>query len=182
MQPQLLKMGWDMKCEGIDWEGLSKSLGLPLGGSEIGGDHFARLAISELLGTRALTEAVDYFVHRGPGAELTRSVLRLLRPAAAIERCLYIYQSAADIDVRRASVELLRFIDDGRALPAIKRFLADSDETIQNWGASLLDQLLSSQLITLAEADECLCAAEQHENPAVRQIARWIRESNSDTP
>jgi len=164
-----------MEYDRIDWAHLAKSFESASGNTESGSDDLARQVVAELLGPQTLIEAVDYYVHNRHGAELVRSVLRLLRPAVAIERCLALYADETNIDVRRASVELLRFIAGRQLLPAVKRFLEDPDETIQNWGVSLLDQLILDESIGVTEADEYLRVAERHPNPNVRQTALAIR-------
>ncbi len=56
--------------------------------------------------------------------------------------CYALYRSSPNLNTRRSSIELLRFIADRRALQWVPEFLSDDDPTIQNWGAALVDQLV----------------------------------------
>src|SRR5579862_9073280 len=100
----------------IDWRALAERLGTLRPDGEIGGSDPGYRALEEILGPRALRAAVDYYVAYHPGAELARSVLVLLQPWPAMERCLEVWRSDADPDTRRAAVSLLRSIADRRAL------------------------------------------------------------------
>lgn len=164
----------------VDWESLARRLGSLSDNSEVGGTYFAQVAIAELLGPELLRSAVDYYVDRPPGSELARSVLALLRPSSAIERCYEIYVQDQDIDRRRAAVELLGAIGTGRALEWVNEFWRDSDPGIQNWGANLLDQLLFSYQVEIDAALPLLREGINHPNPNVREtissIQRYMRD------
>ncbi len=165
----------------IDWEDLAEALdAIVVDGrssrSERGGDALARLALARLLGDAACREAVDHYVDHRPGSELARSVLSLLRPTAAIDRCLAIGSSDDAVERRRAAIELLSVIADRRVLPFVRGFLDDPDSDIPSWGAEILDQLLSARLVELEEIEPLLAIIDAHPNPAVRRIGRLIRE------
>ena len=76
----------------VDWQQLAQALGTitehDSGRQEDGGTAAARLALASILGPAVWRDAVDHYVAGRPGAELSRSVLRMVRPAAAVERCL----------------------------------------------------------------------------------------------
>ncbi|HEY1179757.1 MAG TPA: hypothetical protein VGF17_26680 [Phytomonospora sp.] len=149
----------------IDWGELAAAIGVD---PHSGGDGVARRALAHLLGDEALRRAVDWYVDGRPAAEHARSVLWLLRPAAARARCVEIYRDDADPDRRHMAVELLRVVATGEDLPLVGEFLADADPAIQVWGAGVLDQLLFGDLVTPAEAEPHLRAAAEHPNPSVR--------------
>src|SRR5262245_25985198 len=92
----------------IDWRALAERLGALRAGGESGGSELGRRALEAILGPEALRAAVDYYAAGLPGAELARSVLALLRPWPAMERCLEVWRSDAGSTARRAAVELLR--------------------------------------------------------------------------
>lgn len=163
--------------EQIDWKALALRLGALREGGESGGSNYAREALEVLLGEDNLREAVDYYVAGGPGGELARSVLWLIQPWAAMERCYDIYKSGRDVGSRRMAVELLRVVADERALGWVEEFLGDEDAGIQAWGAGVLDQLISSGRVEAGDVEGLILKAESHANPAVRERAEFIREN-----
>ena len=128
----------------IDWKAIAVQLGTLRAGGESSGSEQARKAIELLLGEDNLRESVDYYISGGPGSELARSVLWLIRPWSAMKYCYDIYKSGRDIESRRMAVELLRVVADGRALGWVVEFLEDENEAIQSWGAGVLGQLICS--------------------------------------
>jgi hypothetical protein len=167
----------------IDWSALANQLALLTpeapsgrdGRSERSGSDAARRALEVLIGEPALRASVDDYITGASGSELARSVLWLLHPWSAMTHCYEIWRSAPSIEERRSAVELLRVVADGRALGWIGDFLEDEDETVQAWGAGVLDQLLWSNLVSVVEAEPLLVSAERHANPAVRKTAEFIR-------
>ena len=159
----------------IDWRALAERLGTLRADGESGGSALGRQALEVILGAGALRAAVDYYVARLPGAELARSVLALLQPWPAMERCLEVWRGDADLDARRAAAELLRVIADRRALEWVPEFLRDRDEGVQTWGAGIVDQLLWSGQVD-AECGTLLEEMQGHPNPGVRRYAELIGE------
>jgi len=160
----------------VDWHAIATRLGTLRADGESGGSDLGRRALELVLGPDTLRAAVDYYVAGRPGGELARSVLALLRPGPAMDRCLELWRGHPDPVVRRAAVELLRVVADRRALGWVADFLRDADEGVQTWGAGVVDQLLWSGL---AEADECgplLEAMGGHANEGVRRYADLIRD------
>lgn len=159
----------------VDWHTLAQKLGTLRDGSESGGSDLGRQAMELIVGVDALRSAVDYYIVGGPGSELARSVLALLKPSSAMERCLEIARGDADTESRRSAVELLRMVADGRGIGWAAEFLHDDDEGVQVWGAGIVDQLLWSDL---ADPDDCrqlLEAMESHPNAEVQQRAAFVR-------
>lgn len=140
-----------------------------------GGDHIARRAIAHLLGDEALRRSVDWYVDGRPAAEHARSVLWLLHPPAARDRCVEIYRDDPDVERRRMAVELLRVVATGEDLPLVGEFLADPDASVQNWGIGMLDQLVWSRLVDPDEVEPYLRAAAEHPNEYVREKHGEIR-------
>jgi hypothetical protein len=166
--------------ERIDWGALARELGLiretDNGRTERGGSDEARAALERIIGPGALRSSVDDYVAGAPGGELARSVLWLLHPPAAMERCLEIYREAPDVEDRRAAVELLRVVADRRALAWVPDFLADLDEGIQNWGIGVVDQLVFAGLADISDCESVLALAEDHTSSYVREMAGSVRE------
>jgi hypothetical protein len=165
----------------VNWESLAEQLGLIEDGTsgwtgERGSSKFARIAIEQVLGQDEMRAAVDFYVAGRRGSELARSVLWLLRPGSAMQRCREISTESTDPEERRTAVELLRVVADDRALPWISTYLDDEDEGVQTWGVGILDQLLFSGLIDEQAAEDLLRRAEDHANPRVRERAQEIRE------
>ena len=163
----------------IDWQGLARRLGLLRDDGESGSTESARRAVELLLGEDAIRSSVEHYVTRRPGSELARSVLWLLRPWSAMERCYEIYRHSDSLDERRAAVELLRVAADRRALAWVAEFLSDPDAEIQKWGMGVIDQLYFSSLADFEEIEEFLSVAERHPSEAVRSMAASVRENEA---
>ena len=159
-----------------DWKSLAHQLGASEENGDIVGMKHAQRAVELLLGEENIREAVDYYISGKPGAELSRFVLMLIRPWPAMLYCHELYSSSREVEIRRTSVELLRVIADERALAWVLEFLRDDDAAIQLWGASLLEQLVSKELIEVDQAESVIIQAEQHSNPHVQERAKLIRE------
>jgi len=158
----------------IDWEQLAQQLGTLAPDGERGGSEVAQQAIEALLGEDELRAAVDYYVCDGRGSQVARSVLGLLRPWCAMQRCYEIYKSAAPMSDKEAAINLLCAIADSRAIPWIDEFLADSEAGIQNWGVGVLDQLLWGGGVEEEECAALLEVARHHSSHFVRERAAWI--------
>lgn len=159
----------------IDWADLAGRLGTLKPPFESGGTDVARGALTLYFGDAVWEETVDYYVSSQPGCELSRSVLRLLKPRAAVERCLSIYREGTLPD-RRTAVELLRVIAMVEDVPMVRVFLDDPDEEIQAWGIGVLDQMIWDKLVALEDVEPLLEYACSHPNPQVRAKAAFIRE------
>jgi len=158
----------------VDWRALAERLGTLRADGESGGSDLGRRALELILGADALRAAVDYYVAALPGAELARSVLALLRPLPAMERCLEVWRGDADPDARRAAVELLRVVADRRALAWVGEFLRDRDDGVQTWGAGVVDQLLWSGQVDAEDCAPLMEAMQTHPNEGVRRYAELI--------
>jgi len=161
----------------IEWQILAQQLGTLRPSGESGGDAPARRALDVIIGREQLRAAVDHYLAYRPGRELVRSVLHILHSWTATQYCYEVYHSKANLEVRRAAVELLRFIADSRALAWVEEFLADEDGEIQGWGLALVDQLLFSGRAFPEECGLLLDKAEQHTNPHIRERAAEIKRS-----
>ena len=159
----------------INWQALAQQLGTLRPSGERGGDEPARHALDLIIGEEQLRAAVDHYLAHRPGFELVRSVLRVLHSWVAARYCYEVYQSPANIETRRTSVELLRFIADSRALVWVEEFLADEDVEIQGWGLTLVDQLLFSGRAFPEECLPLLDIAEQHSNLYIREHATAMK-------
>ena len=171
---------------GIDWPGLANRLGAKgaVGPERVeqGDAELARAALECIVGSEQVVRAVELYVSLQPGFELARSVLALLRPWSAMQRCYAIFVSVDDLEVRRAAVELLRVVADRRALAWIPEFLADPDPGIQIWGIGVLEQLVFSGLVDAGKAKPIVELASEHENQSIRRIAAEVAERLSDAP
>jgi hypothetical protein len=166
----------------VDWEQIARQIGsiqenTPLGRySELGGSNFARKALIEILGEDLLRDAVDYYVDGGRGSEVIRSILRLIQPRSAMDRCYDIYKSNVDIETRRYALTLLVHFADYSVLNWIYEFLDDPDEDINIWGACTLDQLLQTHWeAPPQEFGDLLDKAEKHSSQRVREQTKDLR-------
>jgi hypothetical protein len=159
----------------VDWHTLAQQLGTLHDSGESGGSDLGRQALELIVGVDALRSAVDYFIMGAPGSELARSVLALLKPSSAMERCLEVARSDADAESRRSAVELLRVVADRRGIDWAAEFLRDEDEGVQVWGAGIVDQLLWSGLADRDDCGQLLEAMERHPNVGVQRYAALVR-------
>ena len=166
--------------QNIDWSALASQLNrityTDSGWSERSGTDAAREALEVILGSELICSAVDCCVSMQPGFGLARSVLGLLRPPSAMDRCREIYLTSDDVLDRRAAVELLGVVAVAQALEWVPAFLADPDLDIQGWGIGVVDQLLMSNVVDFEDCLTFLDAAEAHSNEDVKEKAREIRE------
>ena len=160
----------------IDWSELSSSLDLLRmrnggGWDERSGTVAACQAIERIVGPDALRASVDYYLAGHPGAELARSVLWLLHPPSAMERCHEVYLTSPNVEERQSAVELLRVVADDRVLGWVPSYLSDPDPLIQIWAIGIVDQLLYSGLAEFADCTQIIAETEKHSNEAVRERA-----------
>lgn len=160
----------------VDWEQLARSVGaIRDDQSEHSGTSLARRAIEKMIGVDACRSAVDHYVSHKPGCELARSILCHIHPWSAMERCYEICNEDDNTDIRRSAIELLRVVADGRVLPWVPEFLADTDQGVQTWGAGIVDQLLWSHEIEPADCSDILKTMAEHENEQVRERYEFIQ-------
>lgn len=159
----------------VDWPTLAQKLGTLRDDGESGGSDLGRQALELIVGVDTLRSTVDYYIAGGPGSELARSVLALLKPSAAMERCLEIARGDGDIESRRTAIELLRVVSDGRGIGWAAEFLREEDEGIQVWAAGIVDQLLWSGLADPDECGQLVEAMEKHPNAGVQRQASFVR-------
>ncbi|MEZ4234768.1 MAG: HEAT repeat domain-containing protein [Myxococcota bacterium] len=161
----------------VDWEALARALGAVTPRGELGGSNLARDALSAILGPEELQRAVDWYVAGDVGGELARSVLWLLHPREAMDRCRAIWASASSPpDDRRRAIELLRVVGDASILPWVPALLDDDDEVVRDLAIQIVDQLVFSSLADAEDVADVLQRAEAHADPTVRERAGAIRE------
>jgi len=162
----------------IDWHDLAKRLGTitetATGWSESGGTRVAAQALTKVLGDEELRDAVDYYVSRQPGWEMAKSVLQLLKPPSAMDRCHEIFLTSNDDDDISFSINLLQYVADPRVLDRVPLYLASDNDGAQYWGVGVVDQLVSFGGVELEEAMPVLKLALDHPSEKVRERARWI--------
>ena len=169
----------------VDWQQLAQALGTVTehdsGRQEDGGTAAARLALASILGPAVWRDAVDHYVAGRPGAELSRSVLRMVRPAAAVERCLELLNDkTAAVEARRSAMELLRFIADGRSAHLVDELLQDEDPQVQVWAACMVDQLVWDDALPEGEARRLVDLCARHANEQVRERAAFVASVTED--
>jgi len=147
----------------VDWDSIAEALG-----SRHGGDSVGCQAIEIIIGEAAIKDAVERFVRGDSASEIIRSVLNVLRPASARNHCHQIFKSQRSIEERRSAVDLLRSCAVRETIGWVCEFLADSDEGIQNWGASLADQLAFGQWIQKGDCEPLIARMNGHPNSQVR--------------
>ena len=167
----------------LSWEEIARKVESESGGhetivrvegtsvSESGGAGLAKKAILILLGNDPVIHAVDSYVARDLGSELARSVLRLLRPTVAMDRCYQIYKSSNDLWTRRWAAELLGGLATSHAVDRMKELLIDKDEHIQLVAASAVTSMILDEFVTEDEALDLVETLEKHPHKLVKQRA-----------
>jgi hypothetical protein len=139
-----------------------------------GGTKVAQLALAELIGDQAWREAVRDYIAGDDAAEMICSVLRLVRPLAAAQECLRLWREGTGSE-RGCAIELLRVTAYPQALALVPEFLADPDEAVQGWGASVVDQLVWDEVAEPEQAEHCLQLMESHPAQHIRELAADVR-------
>ncbi len=128
-----------------DWTGLAEQLGTitrtASGYSERGGTDVAREALIEVLGEQLIGSCLDHYLAGGLGSELTRSILRELRPSTAMDRCMELYRTSSDRELGRKAVFALGDFADGHALQWYSELWASDDEVVRYSAVRLIDRL-----------------------------------------
>jgi len=162
----------------IDWRALAEKLGTITltehGRQESGGTKIARDAIAELIGEDALRAAVDFYVSGAPGFETAKSVLELLKPPAAMDRCHEIFLASSDEDAVNLAINLLQHIADQRVLERVPLYLASESLGARHWGIGIVDYLVTFGGTDLEDAMPVLTTALAHDDPCIRERAQDI--------
>lgn len=170
----------------IDWRSLAETLGAitwtDRGRQESGGTRIACDALIELIGDEALRDAVDFYVSAEPGHELARSVLWLLGPPAAMERCRKIFRDFDDLQEQADAINLLQVVADRRVLDWVPEFMASGNDGVRVWAIGIIDQLLIMKgEIELEEAmpliEKALADPYQAVRSRAQQILEWAQEA-----
>lgn len=168
----------------IDWYDLAKRLGTitetATGRSESGGTRIAIQALTEILSDEELRGAVDYYVSRQPGWEMAKSVLQLLKPPSAMDRCHEIFLTSDDQDDVSFVINLLQYVADSRVLDRVPLYLASDNDGAQYWGVGIIDQLVSFGGVELGEAMPVLRLALDHSSEKIRERAQRIIDNAQD--
>ena len=165
----------------VDWGGLAEKLGTVTrtesGYSETGGSGIAAKLIVEIMGDQVWRDAVDFYVSGKPGAEGARSVLWMLRPPAAMNRCNEIFLTTNDYETASFAICLLQVVADRRVLDWIPQYLASANKGARIWGLGIVDQLLiMNEEITLNEAMPLIETGLIDPDESVQRQARQILE------
>ncbi len=165
----------------IDWRDLADKLGTITwtehGHSEKGGTHIAAQALTHVLGDAALRDAVDFYVSGAPGFEVARSVLWMLRPPAAMDRCREIILAADDDQEAADAANLLQVVADRRVFDWLPELLKSRSPGVRVWTVGIIDQLvIMTQEVELEEAMPLLRKALDDSAEQVRHRARQVLE------
>ena len=140
----------------------------------MGGGAVAAQALTQIIGDKALREAVDFYITGAPGFELARSVLRMLKPPAAMNRCREIFRDSTDDEEAGAAIELLRVVADKRVLDWVPEFLSSSNRSARIWGVGVIDQLWMDGEIEPEEGRALVEEALNDSDQAVREQAQQL--------
>jgi hypothetical protein len=133
----------------VDWSELAQQMGLLSvedgANTERGGTTIGREAAARILGKDVLVSAVDHHLTYQPGWELARSFLMVLKPYVAMERCLAIFRTSEDADIKASAICLLKDVADRRVLEWMPEIASSPIPTVRYWSLGIIDQLLIMQ-------------------------------------
>lgn len=98
-------------------------------------------ALAAIIGDNELCAAVDFYLSHQPGFEVARSVLQLLSPPAAMERCRERFRQASNEGEAADTIELLRWVADKRVLGWMDEFQTSDSLLVRSWAIAIIDQL-----------------------------------------
>ena len=159
----------------IDWEEVAKRVG------DIRGDTYStptgRRALEIIVGEDNVRDAVDYWISQAPGCFTAESVLSVMRPKIAMNRCYEIYKAHTEPRIRGSAVFLLASFAEDEALPWVREFLDDGDRDIRWNGLGVLRTILYGPLgdAAIEAATQLLSKAEQDSDPEIRERAKQMR-------
>ncbi|SRR6266542_2764096 len=159
----------------IDWKAIAKQVG------DSKGDCYStptgRRALEIIVGEENVRDAVDYRISQQPGCFTAESVLSIMRPKLAMDRCYEIYKAEADSENAVRAVFLLTSFADDAALPWVREFLDDRNQGIRWNGLMVLRTILDGPLgdAAIASAMQLLDKAEQDSDPEMRERTKQIR-------
>jgi HEAT repeat protein len=171
--------------EKIDWRDLADTLGTITwtdhGRSEQGGTGVAAKALTLVLGDDAVRGAVDFYVSGAPGNEVARSVLSMLSPPAAMDRCREIILTSDDEQVAASAANLLQVVADRRVFDWLPELLASKNVGVRAWAVGVIDQLvIMNGEVELEEAMPLLNKALSDPAVQVRDRALQVLEMAED--
>jgi HEAT repeats len=159
----------------IDWKAIAKQL--DNGNGDTYSTPIGRRALEIIVGEENIRDAVDHWISQEPGCFAAESVLSIMRPKLAMDRCYEIYKTRPDSEDAIRAVFLLTSFADDAALPWIREFLDDGNRGIRWNGLMVLRTILDGPLEDAAFATgmQLLNKAEQDSDPEVRERALQIR-------
>jgi hypothetical protein len=155
----------------IDWSTIAKQVG------DNYGTATGRRALELIVGEGNVRDAVDYWISQEQGCFTAESVLSVMRPKVAMDRCYEIYQTKPDSKDAVAAVFLLASFAEDAALPWVGQFLADRNRDIRWNGLGVLQAILYGPLgdAAIASAMQFLDKAEQDSDSEIRERAKLVR-------
>jgi hypothetical protein len=140
-----------------------------------GGDAVARSALTLLLGEAFWTSTANHSILHGPVNEPTLSILRMVRPAAALDECRRVLLDGQP-DERLNALHLLADLAEISEIDLVPELLRDHDPRIQIWAAVLLKNILFTCEVDPPDTELLIREMETHPNEGVRATAENIRE------
>jgi len=155
----------------IDWNSIAQQVG----------DNYdtaaGRKALEIIVGESNVRDAVDYWISQEPGGFAAESVLSVMRPKVAMDRCYEIYKAKPDSEDAIGAVFLLASFADDMALPWVRQFLDDRNRGIRWNGLAVLRTILGSPMgdAAIASAMQLLDQVERDSDADLRERAQLIR-------
>lgn len=167
----------------IDWRHIEEELGVGRTtgeGTRVAfiDERIGRRALENLLGERAIENAVETAARYRPGFGVAESVLSVLRCEHATNYCYRRFREETDEFLRQSYISVLRCCATDTALAWLKSLLEDEDEVVQVLAAKMLERLIVQG--SEAEDDEIRAAIElgaRHANPVVREQVQFAQDA-----
>ena len=170
----------------VDWSALAQQMGtvrvIDGGRAERGGTAIGYDAVARIVGEDVIVSAVEHHLTYELGSELARSVLMVLRPYVAMERCLEIFRTSEDSETKASAICLLNYISDRRVLEWLPEITSSADPAVRVWAVGVIDQLLIMQNeIELEEAMPFVTALLNDPDAGVGERAGQLMEMIKET-
>jgi hypothetical protein len=155
----------------IDWNAIAQRVGDKYDTSA------GRRALEIIVGEGNVRDAVDYWISQERGCFVAESVLSVMRPKVAMDRCYEIYKAKPDSEDAIRAVFLLASFADDAALSRVREFLDDRNRGIRWNGLAVLRTILCGPLgdAAIASAMQLLDQAERDSDADLRERAQLIR-------
>jgi len=171
-----------MSAPKINWHKLASDMELITetkhGRSERSGTKVAMEAIVKVLDDQFIIDTVDYQISNQAGSELARSVLMLLRPKIAMQRCWQIFESTNNEQTASFALFLLRDICDESIFGKVSQLINNENALFRLHAIHIIDELcITQEVIEIDDAMKFIEMGLEDDDETVQQQTKQLSES-----